>query len=87
MGGGVSTSNVAARGDVKGVVGPDLSKAQGENGFLLLRFYQNFFNFFQKIMAYVEYPVTKTDIVLGLERQPNLQSFFLPQSCAVTIQH
>ena len=42
-GGGVSTSNVAARGGVKGVVGPDLSKAQGENGFLLLRFYRDFF--------------------------------------------
>jgi len=45
---------------VRGLVGPDLSKTQGENKFLLLRFCLTFFNFFQKIMAYVEYPeVTK----------------------------
>jgi hypothetical protein len=44
-------------GDIKGIVGSDLSKAQGENEFSLLRFCLKFFQFFsKKIMAYVEYP-------------------------------
>ena len=41
---------------VKGLVEPDLSKVQNENEFLFFRFSLNFFQFFSKIMAYVEYP-------------------------------
>ena len=40
-------------GGIEGLMGPDLSKAQNDNKFLLLRVFRNFP---EKIMAYVEYP-------------------------------
>jgi len=48
--------------DVKGIVTPDLSKAQDKNDFLLFTVLLNFFQFFpKKIMAYVEYPDLRCD--------------------------
>jgi len=52
----------------KALAGPDLSKPQGENKFSLLPVCCNFFLFFQKITAYVEYavPPTKPGVYPGL---------------------
>jgi len=49
--------------NVKGLVTPDLSKAQDKNEFLLFAVLLNLFRFFPKeIMAYVEYLVLPTTL-------------------------